>query len=297
MIQPSYLKKGDTVAIVATARKISKEEIQPAVTFLESYGLSVELGENLFALDHQYAGTDIQRTNDLQKALDDTTIKAVFIARGGYGTVRLIEALNFSEFLKHPKWIIGYSDVTVLHNAIFNLDVMTLHATMPINFHKHEQAAKTMMQALFGELKHITTPVEKVNRFGKAKAKVVGGNLSLIYSLSGTPYDINTDGTILFLEDLDEYLYHIDRMMMQLKLAGKLKNLAGLIVGGMTDMKDNLVPFGKTAEHIILDAVKEYNYPVCFNFPAGHIDKNLALYLGKEAELNVTNESVTLIYL
>ncbi len=297
MMQPSYLKKGDTVAIVATARKISREEIQPAVTFLESYGLSVELGENLFMTDHQYAGADTQRIDDLQKALNDPNIKAIFIARGGYGTVRLIESLNFDEFLKYPKWIAGYSDVTVMHNVVYNLNISTLHSTMPVNFHKDEEATKSMMQALFGELKVIDVPAGKANRLGKANAKVVGGNLSLMYSLSGTPYDINTAGTILFLEDLDEYLYHIDRMMMQLKLAGKLKNLSGLVIGGMTDMKDNAVPFGKTAEEIILDAVKDYNYPVCFNFPAGHIAKNLALYLGREAELIVTNESVTLTYL
>jgi muramoyltetrapeptide carboxypeptidase len=291
MVLPSYLKKGDTVAIIATARKVSKEEIQPAVAFFESYGLSVALGKNLFESSNQYAGTDAQRTEDLQWALNDKTIKAIIIARGGYGSVRTIEQIDFTEFKKHPKWMVGYSDVTVLHNAIHNIGVATLHATMPLNFTKSEEATKSMVNALFGNLKQIETEENYSNVSGTAKGQLVGGNLSLIYSLSGTPFDIDTTNKILFIEDLDEYLYHIDRMMMQLKLSGKLKGLKGLIVGGMTDMKDNAIPFGKFPEDIILDAVKEYNYPVCFDFPAGHIDRNLAIYFGREVELTVTDNA------
>jgi muramoyltetrapeptide carboxypeptidase len=291
MVLPSYLKKGDTVAIIATARKVSKEEIQPAVAFFESYGLCVVLGKNLFESSNQYAGTDAQRTEDLQWALNDKTIKAIIIARGGYGSVRTIEQIDFTEFKKHPKWMVGYSDVTVLHNAIHKIDVATLHATMPLNFTKNEEATKSMVDALFGKLIQIETEENYSNISGTAKGQLVGGNLSLIYSLSGTPFDIDTTNKILFIEDLDEYLYHIDRMMMQLKLSGKLKGLKGLIVGGMTDMKDNAIPFGKFPEDIILDAVKEYNYPVCFDFPAGHIDRNLAMYFGREVELTVTDNA------
>lgn len=297
MIQPSYLKKGDTVAIIATARKVSIEEIQPAVTFFESYGLSVLLGENLFEADNQYAGTDLQRTKDLQWALNDKKIKAVIIARGGYGSVRLIGNIDFTDFKKHPKWLVGYSDVTVLHNAIHNQMVATLHATMPLNFNKNEEATKSLVDALFGNYSSIKAEPHHLNKPGNTKGFLIGGNLSLIYSLAATPFDIDTTDKILFIEDLDEYFYHLDRMMMQLKLSGKLKNLKALIVGGMTDMKDNTIPFGKNAEQIILDAVKEYNYPVCFNFPAGHIDRNLALYLGKEIELKISTESVSLNYL
>lgn len=297
MIQPSYLKKGDKIAIIATARKVSKEEIEPAVTFFESYGLHVLLGENLFESDNQFAGTDDQRANDLQWALNDKSIKAIIIARGGYGAVRLIDYIDFSEFKKYPKWLVGYSDVTVLHNTIHNCEIATIHATMPLNFNKNEEATKSMVEALFGNLKSIKIESSLSNKSGTAKATLIGGNLSLIYSLAGTNLDINTSNKILFIEDLDEYYYHLDRMMMQLKLSGKLKNLAGLIVGGMTDMKDNTIPFGKNAEEIILDAVKEYNYPVCFNFPAGHIDRNLALYFGKEIKLNVNTEGVSLKYL
>ena len=297
MILPSYLKKGDTIAIIATARKVSKEEIQPAVAFFESYGLSVILGNNLFESNNQYAGNDLQRTEDLQWALNDKNIKAIIIARGGYGSVRLIESIDFTEFIKNPKWLVGYSDVTVLHNAINNIGVATLHATMPLNFSKNKEATKSMISGLFGNLNEIQAEENYSNVSGMAKGQLIGGNLSLLYSLSGTPFDIDTTDKILFIEDLDEYLYHIDRMMMQLKLSGKLKKIKGLIVGGMTDMKDNAIPFGKFPEDIILDAVKEYNYPVCFDFPAGHIDKNLALYFGKEVELNVNDEGATLKFL
>lgn len=296
MTIPAYLQKGDTVAIIATARKISQEEIQPAVTFLESCGLSVLLGKNIFAIDNQYAGTTAQRTEDLQWAFNDPKIKAIIIARGGYGTVKLIEHIDLTEFKKHPKWLVGYSDVTVLHSAIHNIGIASLHATMPINFTKNEEATKSLIDSLFGKSNAINIETSSLNKPGTSKATLVGGNLSLLFALNGTTIDIDTTNKILFIEDLDEYLYHIDRMMMQLKLSGKLKNLKGLIVGGMTDMKDNTVPFGKTAEEIILDAVKDYNYPVCFNFPAGHIDRNLALCFGKEVSLNVNADNVILNY-
>jgi len=296
MTIPAYLQKGDTVAIIATARKISQEEIQPAVTFLESCGLSVLLGKNIFAIDNQYAGTTAQRIEDLQWAFNDPKIKAIIIARGGYGTVKLIEHIDLTEFKKYPKWLVGYSDVTVLHSAIHNIGIASLHATMPINFTKNEEATKSLIDSLFGKSNAINIETSSFNKLGNSKATLVGGNLSLLFALNGTIIDLDTTNKILFIEDLDEYLYHIDRMMMQLKLSGKLKNLKGLIVGGMTDMKDNTVPFGKTAEEIILDAVKDYNYPVCFNFPAGHIDRNLALCFGKEVSLNVNADNVILNY-
>ena len=297
MIIPSFLQKGDTVAIIATARKISQEEITPAVAFLESYGLNVLLGKHLFETDNQYAGTDRQRAEDLHWAIYNKDVKAIIIARGGYGTVKIIEHLNFREFKNHPKWIVGYSDVTVLHSAAYNMGIASLHATMPINFFKNKEASESLMNKLFGKMDPITVEPHVMNRTGKAKAPIVGGNLSLIYSLSGTMIDIDTTDKILFLEDLDEYLYHLDRMMMQLKLSGKLRNLEALIVGGFTEMKDNTVPFGKTPEQIILEAVKEYDYPVCFNFPSGHIDRNLALPLGVEGFLTVKKDGVHLSFI
>ena len=295
---PSTLKPGDKIGIITTARKISEAELLPAIKKFNEWGLKVVLGKNLYKSDNQYSGTDEERTDDLQTMLDNPEIKAIICARGGYGTVRIIDKINFTNFVKHPKWIIGYSDATVLHSHIHQqFGMATLHATMPFNFPadgSDNAATITLKNILFEKNPEpIIIPSSPLNRSGKAKGILTGGNLSILYSLIGTKSDIDTKNKILFLEDLDEYLYHIDRMMMNLKRAGKLENLAGLIIGGMTEMKDNTVPFGKTAEEIIADAVAEYNYPVCFNFPAGHIKNNTALILGREYELTV-NDKVTL---
>lgn len=290
LIQPPHLKKGDKIAIIASARKIALEELGAAISVFKSWGLDVVLGDNLFKQNNQFSGTDAERAADLQTALDDKSIKAVISARGGYGTMRIIDKIDFSGFIEQPKWVIGYSDITVLHSHIHTLGIQTLHATMPINFSKNEEAVETLMKTLFAQ--HLTYEFEAsvFNKKGVAEAEVVGGNLSLLYALSGSISDVDTKGKILFMEDLDEYLYHIDRMLLNLQRAGKLRHLAGLLVGGMTDMKDNAIPFGKTAEEIIIDAVKEYDFPVCFNFPAGHVDRNLALVLGKRMKL-VVDES------
>jgi muramoyltetrapeptide carboxypeptidase len=296
MITPPYLKSGDKIGIIATARKISAEEINPAIKKFSEWGLNVVLGKNIFSEEDQYAGSDGQRRSDLQQMLDDQSIKAVIIARGGYGTVRIIDKIDFSGFSKYPKWIVGYSDVTVLHSHLHrNLGTESLHASMPLNFPadgRDDHSLLSMRKALFGEKLYYETAATAHNREGKASGILVGGNLSLLYALAGTPSDIETFGKILFIEDLDEYLYHIDRMMMQLKRSGKLANLAGLIVGGMTEMKDNAVPFGKTACEIISEAVSEYDFPVCFDFPAGHIKDNRALILGREIHLNVSGDTV-----
>lgn len=289
MQQPAFLKKGDKIGIIAPARKVSKEEMQPAIGRLRSWGLKVVTGKNLFKENNQFSGTDAQRAEDLQTLLDDTSVKAIISARGGYGTLRIVDKINFKKFKKNPKWVIGYSDITVLHSHIHNLGIETLHATMPINFNKNAEATESLRKALFGEKLVYQTQNHPLNRTIKytVEGEVVGGNLSLLYALCGSTSDIDTKGKILFIEDLDEYLYHIDRMMLNLKRSGKLSHLKAIVVGGMTDMKDNAIPFGKTAEEIILDAVKEYKYPVCFDFPAGHIDTNFALYFGKKAKLKM----------
>jgi muramoyltetrapeptide carboxypeptidase len=293
MTTPPYLKKGSKIGIVAPARKIFREEIQFAVDTFKKWGLEVVLGKNLFGSEGQYSGSDEQRAKDMQKMLDDNAIQAIISARGGYGTLRIIDKLDFKKFGEKPKWIIGYSDITVLHSHIHqNLGIETTHATMPINFSKDEESVKTLRKILFGEEITYKISAHPLNRKGKAEGELVGGNLSLLYALQGSKSDISIEGKILFIEDLDEYLYHIDRMIISLKRANKLSKLAGLIVGGMTDMKDNQIPFGKTAEQIIFDAVKEYNYPVCFGFPAGHAQKNLALPFGRRAKLNVGEKSV-----
>ncbi|MDY0103863.1 MAG: LD-carboxypeptidase [Lentimicrobium sp.] len=299
MITPEFLKPGDKVAIVATARKISPAEVESAVKTMESWGLEVVIGDSLFAEDRQFAGNDMQRTNDFQAMLDHPEIRAIICARGGYGTVRIIDGLDFSSFIKHPKWIVGYSDITVLHNHINNLyGIETLHATMPVNFPVTGElpAVEALKYALFGESPDYKIKTGMLSRSGHARGEVVGGNLSILYSLSGTPSSLDTQGKILFIEDLDEYLYHIDRMMMNLKRSGKLENLAGLVVGGLTDMRDNSVPYGMTAEEIVADAVKPYKFPVLFGIPAGHIKENMPLIMGREAVLDVNAECSALTF-
>lgn len=295
MLQPKFLKTGDTVAIVSTARKISDEEIKPAIDLLQSWNLNVVIGKTIGATYNQFAGDDVLRTSDFQEMLNDSTIKAIWCARGGYGTVRIIDKLDFSGFIKTPKWVVGYSDVTVLHSHIHNLGVKSLHATMPINVSKNtKNSLKSLKNVLFGEKMAIKISFSKFNRLGNSSGIIIGGNLSILYSLLGSSSTINTKDKILFLEDLDEYVYHIDRMMMALKRSGMLEHLNGLIVGGMTQMHDNTIPFGKKAEEIILNAVDEYDYPVCFNFPAGHLDDNRAILMGNQVELSVSDDTTTL---
>lgn len=293
---PPYLKKGDTVLIIATARARSKEAIEPAIKILQSWGLKVETGRFVFKQHHQFAGTDAQRAHDLQWAINHKNAKAVIFSGGGYGTMRVIDGVNFKPLYKFPKWFVGYSDATAIHSRLFNLKTASLHATMAFQFTKNTEATESLRRALFGEKIIYQQNKHPLNRPGEASALLTGGNLSLLYALSGSVDDVDTRGKILFIEDLDEQLYHIDRMMLQLKRSGKLKHLKGLVVGGMSDMKDNAVPYGMSAEEIIRDAVKDYKYPVCFNFPAGHVEKNLALYLGKKARLSVGKTAATLSY-
>ncbi|MBX7205598.1 MAG: LD-carboxypeptidase [Bacteroidia bacterium] len=298
MRQPPYLTKGNKIGIVATARKIAKEELQPAIDVFNSWGLEVVLGKNLFESDHQFSGTDEQRAQDLQQLLDDVSVKAIIVARGGYGSIRIIDQIDFTTYQQMPKWVIGYSDITVLHCHIHQLSgIPTLHATMPINFPNQQNgggALITLKEILFGEKINYTFDEHYLNKKGIAKGILIGGNLSVMYSMLGSVSFPDTDGKILFIEDLDEYLYHIDRMMMGLKRAGMLSNLAGLVVGGMSDMRDNTIPFGKTPEEIIIEAVAEYNYPVCFGFPAGHITDNRAMKLGANHTLSVAKGNCSL---
>lgn len=305
LIQPRPLRTGDTIAIIPTARAISKEELRSGIALAERWGLRVKLGKGVGRKHYQQAGTARERSADLQAALDDPDVRAIWCARGGYGTVHLLDHVDLSGLTQDPKWIIGFSDITVLHNAVHDLGVATLHAQMPFNAGaKSTESLETLRKALFGEDYHVVSaqpvpvgiPIQK--RTGACEAMVVGGNLSLLYALRGTPFDIDPRGKILFIEDLDELLYHVDRMVMNLKLAGWFEDLAGLIIGGMTDMrdKDETDPFGKTAEQIISDAVGEARYPVCFNFPAGHITDNRALLFGKKAKLSVTPEDATLSF-
>lgn len=296
MIIPTYLGEGDTIAIVSTARAISLKELNPALKFINNWGLKAVLGKTINAEENQFAGSDDLRAADFQKMLDDPKIKAIWCARGGYGTVRIIDKLDFSAFKKNPKWVVGYSDITVLHSHIHNYGIETLHAQMPLEIeNKTKETAESIRKVLFGEQYGIeiigSGPAINAG-IQNIKGDLVGGNLSVLYSLCGSASEMKTDGKILFIEDLDEMLYHIDRMMINLKRSGYLKNLKALIIGGMTEMKDNKVYFGKTAEEIIIDLVKEYNYPVITNFPAGHIADNRALIFGREVQLNVQSSIV-----
>ncbi len=295
MIIPPYLKSGDKVAIVSTARKVSEEEMQPALSLLNEWGLEVVFGKNLFKELNQFAGTDGERAEDFQTALNDPTVKAILFARGGYGTVRIIDKIDWSEFKNKPKWLIGFSDVTITHSHVHKLGIETLHSPMAFNLLKATNESKQKLKdVLFGGNLQYEFPeniFSDINRKGEASGQLVGGNLSILYSLLGSSSSIDTTGKILFLEDLDEYLYHIDRMMMALKRAGKLYKLSALIVGGMNDMKDNKVRFNKSAEEIISEAVAEYSYPVLYGFPAGHVRNNFPLIFGRKISMKVDVDS------
>ena len=296
MITPPYLKKGDTIAIVATARKNIDDNLKPAISWLKNWGIEVVIGSTIGLDNNQLAGTDEQRAADFQAQLDNPNIKAIWCVRGGYGTVRMIDLLDFTKFKQAPKWIVGFSDVTVLHSHLNTMGYQSIHGIMPVSSKASEEAKETLRKALFGEHLEYTVPCENMNRFGTAKGELVGGNLSILYSLFGSPSAIDCSDKILFIEDLDEYLYHIDRMMMNLKRNGCLESLKGIIVGGMTKMKDNDIPWGKDALEIIDDVTKNYNIPVIYNFPAGHMADNRALIFGKQVSMEVNDVESKVVF-
>jgi muramoyltetrapeptide carboxypeptidase len=297
MITPPELRKGDTIAIVAPARSVAETDMEQAIQILNQWGLQVVTGKHLFNKYHQFSGTDEERASDFQEMLDDARIKAILCARGGYGTVRTLERLSFKKFINQPKWIIGFSDITVLHSYINDsLGIKTIHAQMADNFPKNgkeSQALKHLKDTLFGrKLTFSWETEEEASHKTEITGELTGGNLSVLYSLSATPFDISTDEKILFLEDVDEYLYHVDRMMMNFKLAGKLERIKGLVIGGMTEMNDNKVPFGKTAYEIIRDVAETYDFPLFFDCPSGHIDNNFPLIMGGTIKLRKTKKTI-----
>ena len=290
MIIPPNLLPGDRIRIVSTAGKVQKDKVLPGIELLQDEGYEVIIGKHVFDKHFQYAGNDQQRAADLQEAISDPKTKAIIFARGGYGTVRIIEKIDFSPLLKNPKWLVGFSDVTVLHSVLNKLRIASIHGAMPAFFLENKKPTRSffsLIELLTSGKSQPETKANLLNRTGTSSGELVGGNLSLIYSLQGTPWQLETKGKILLIEDLSEYLYHLDRMMQNLRMAGQLKDLAGLVVGGFTDLKDNDSPFGKSAQEIILEAVQDYHFPVCFDFPAGHIPKNLALMLGSNYLMEV----------
>lgn len=295
---PPFLKKGDKIGIVAPASSIS-HKLTDAVNLLESWGLEVVLGESINSSFHQFSGDDTLRTSDLQRMMDDDSINAIIAARGGYGSVRIIDLLDFTEFENKPKWIVGFSDVTVLHCHIQSLfGITTIHGQMPLTIpDATKQSLETLRKALFGEDLSYLYRTELGGIDGEAEGSLVGGNLSILASISGSVSEVDYANKILFIEDVGEHYYAVDRMLRMMKRAGKLKDLKGLIAGGFTSMKDNQPGFGFSVEEIVFDLVREYGYPVATDFPAGHIDNNMALVFGKEVRLLVQKQVVNLTYL
>jgi len=285
----NYLKQGSKVAIVAPARCVTPNEMSFAIQWLEGQGFVPVYDDRLFAVHHIFAGDDDFRAAVFQEYLDNEEIEAIWLARGGYGSIRIIDKLDFTKFLQHPKWIAGFSDSTVIHGKLQRFGVPSLHSPMPFYFaNKTEEAKQSLFNALTGKCLHYEFPANPLNRLGKMEGEIVGGNLSVLMGMNGSDIFPETDGKILFVEEVDEYIYHIDRMMRGLKRAGKLAHLKGLIVGGLTQIKDNAHPFGQTAEEVIAEAVSEYDYPVCFGFPAGHFDDNRVLVFGQKSRIEIT---------
>ncbi|MDB5257356.1 MAG: muramoyltetrapeptide carboxypeptidase [Chitinophagaceae bacterium] len=295
---PNFLKSGDRVALIATARHAKAEDIQKGVTYLESWGLKVVQADNLSQQHFIFAGTESARRHALQKAIDDPSIKAIFCLRGGNGTHRLIDFIHLKNLKKHPKWIIGYSDVTVLLNHVAQYRIPSIHGPMPFSMYKEEEkeGATTLRELLFGKLPEYTFSSHALNQQGVAEGKLIGGNLAVLHSLISTPSDITWKNKILFIEEVDEYIYHLDRMLYHFSRTGRMKGLAGLVVGHLTSMKDNAEPFGLSAREVIARVVKPYKIPLAFSFPAGHELPNMPLIIGGMARLEVTAEKSFLTF-
>ena len=287
---PPPLQRGQRVALVSPARKISAAELAPAIQTLTEWGLEVIMGNSIAGDHHQFAGDDDRRRRDFQQQLDDPAIRAVLCTRGGYGTARIVDGLNFSRFIAQPKWVAGFSDITVLNAHLLARNQASIHGVMPVLFHQPggEMALESLRRILFGEAQlPVAVPPQPLNRSGTATGELVGGNLSLLHTITGTASQVSFAGRILFLEDLDEYLYHIDRMMLHLHRSGQLVGLAGLVVGHFSAMRDNSVPFGSTALEIIDSYARQYDFPVGYGFPVGHEAANVALVTGQLATLTV----------
>lgn len=302
MVQPKSLKAGDTVAIVAPSGilKNREREITQAVEILKSWGLHTVVGKHVFSKDNHFAGTDDERCEDFQNAMDDPKISAIWCARGGYGTVRILDKLNYTKFKKNPKWLIGYSDITALHSQFHNQGIQTIHALMCVSLTKDldeiKESLNTFKSALFGNPENYILKGSTYNRIGETKGELVGGNLTLLHTMLGSDTSIDTSGKILFIEEIGEYKYHIDRMLQSLKRAGYFENLKGLVVGDMSRMRKNTTLWGSSVEQLILDALSEYDFPIAFNMPAGHEKDNRALVLGNVIELKVGKEKSSITY-
>lgn len=297
MRKPNYLKPGDKIAIVCTARFVDKPDIDFAIDLLKKWQLQPVLGSSISLKHHQFGGTDDERITDLQNQINNTDIKAIWCAKGGYGTARILDKIDFSPLLDQPKWVIGYSDVTALHLQLQHLRYCSLHAQMPVDIqNKSSKTIESIKQSLFEKSYEISYASKFPSQSGLAKGQLIGGNLSVLYSVLGSKAIPDFKDKILFIEDLDEYLYHIDRMMLNLYRSGILNQLKGLIIGSLSDMNDNSTPFGQTAEEIIAHYTNKFDMPVAYNCPVGHGFENLALTLGANIELSVNNNDVSIVY-
>lgn len=297
MITPPLLKRGDRVAVVAPAGKVKKDVLDVAVRKLERWDLKVVVGENVMSKSHSYlAGSDEERLEDLQEALDNRRVKAIFCARGGYGTTRILNRIDFTKFRKYPKWIVGFSDITALHLRFSGMGYESIHASMPSQFGDAaaQPSLESLYQMLFKGPSAIIANPGKGNIEGKATGEVIGGNLSIIMDSMGTPIEPEMKNKILVIEEIEEFKYKLDRMLTQLKRTGKLDKLAGLVIGYMTNIKDSNTPFGEAVNDIIRRQVEEYGYPVAYNFPIGHEHPNMAWRYGSKMTLTVTAEQATL---
>lgn len=285
---PQFLQSGDEIRIVSPAGRVEGDYLEKTIHSLENLNYRVSLGKYVLDSYHQYAGNDQNRLSDMQNALNDPGVKAIFCARGGYGSIRLIDKLDFNEFIKSPKWLVGFSDLTVFHSCLNGkFNIASIHSPMPVNFDSPYFGSNLgrLKDILNGKTEAMNFSSNPLNREGKATARLVGGNLSILYSLQSTPYELDTRNAILFIEDVGEQLYHLDRMMNNFRLSGKLKYLKGLVAGSFSAMRDKRRPFGKKAEEIVMEYTAGFNYPVIFDFPAGHTDNNAPFVLGSEIEL------------
>jgi muramoyltetrapeptide carboxypeptidase len=294
MITPPFLKKNSLVGLVSPAAGINASVIENAVTYLETRGFRTIVAPHAADVFRQFASTDKHRADDLQAMLNNSDVEAIWCTRGGYGAIRLLDMLNFSCLKKQPKWLIGFSDITALHAAFRREGIASIHGAMCKNLKDYDAAycgMNALWQLLAGNVSEYKVPCHPFNRDGMAKGTLVGGNLTLLCALQGSEYDFDPTGKILFIEEVGEYLYRLDRMMQSLKVAGKLARLSGLIVGGMSDMFDNETPFAQSAYDVIADAVSSYSYPVLFDFPAGHLETNMPLMLGAEIRMEINGNN------
>lgn len=300
MIQPPLLQLRDTIGLVAPGRKLDAATIQETASVIESWGYRIRLGKNMLSEKHSYmSGSDVERQEDMQTMLDDPAIRAIICVRGGYGTTRILDQLDFSTFLQSPKWICGFSDITALHLKLQALKVQSIHSTMPVLFLKSESSSsvEALRKMLVGEKINLQGLAHQKNIPGEARGAVVGGNLALIADSLGTTSEIDSKNKILIIEEFDEYYYRIDRMINQLKRAKKLDSLAGLVIGHTTELKESELPFGESFEEIVLNHVREFGYPVGFGFQTGHENPNLPWIQGSEASLAVSKEKSVLAFL